>query len=134
MAFNTKGGPECLCGPNVTSFISLIFATTEWLLFAKRFFESLLTVEESVHLTIGASGILGRKLIRTDDGGPFPPIYKTDVPKFEIKRIATVSDLRADPEAIARKIVRQIFEFYNWNDPDESMLVYFQERLIQRQF
>jgi hypothetical protein len=129
-----KEDRSAYAGQNVTSFISLIFATTEWLLFAKRFFESLLTVEESVHLTIGASGILGRKLIRTDDGGPFPPIYKTDVPKFEIKRIATVSDLRADPEAIARKIVRQIFEFYNWNDPDESMLVYFQERLIQRQF
>ena len=42
--------------------------------------------------------------------------------------------LRADPEAIARRIIRKIFELFNWNDPEESILAGWQERLIQRQF
>jgi len=121
-------------GQKVTSFISLIYATTEWFLFAKRFFESLLSVDESVHLTVRASGFQGRKLISADDRVSFYEIYKTDIPRFKIEETATVSDLRADPEAIARRIVRRIFEFYNWNDPDEQMLVSWQQRLIQRRF
>lgn len=118
----------------VTSFIGLIYATTEWLLFARRFFESFLAVDESVHLIVAASGIQGRKLISADPRVSFYEVYQTAVPHFKIEEVATVSELRADPEAIARRIVERIFELYNWNNPDEQMLTNWQQRLIQRQF
>ncbi len=119
---------------NVTSFIGLIYATTEWILFAKRFFESFLPIDENVRLTVRASGLRGRKLISADPRVEFPPFYQADVPSLKIVETTDISDLRADSEALARKLVRQIFELYNWNDPSERLLMHWQQRLIQRQF
>ena len=48
-------------GQNVISFVSLIYSVTEWVLFAKRFYETILSVDERVHLTVRASGIRGRR-------------------------------------------------------------------------
>ena len=43
-------------------------------------------------------------------------------------------ELRADPEALGRGIIRRIFELFNWNDPDEQMLRDWQQKLIQRTY
>jgi acetyl-CoA carboxylase carboxyltransferase component len=56
------------------------------------------------------------------------------VPEFEIYETVGVSELRADSEVIARRIVRRIFELFNWNDPDEKMLQSWQQKLLLRQF
>jgi hypothetical protein len=119
---------------NVISFIGLIYSVTEWLLFAKRFYESVLLVDESVRLVVRASGIKGRKLISADPRVSFFFGYQTDVPSFEIREVVAVSELRADPEAIARRVLRRIFELFNWNDPDENMLHNWQQKLILRQY
>jgi hypothetical protein len=42
--------------------------------------------------------------------------------------------LRADPESVARGIIRRVFELFNWNDPDENMLRNWQQKLIQRTY
>jgi Putative DNA-binding domain len=116
------------------SFISLIFSATEWLLFARRFFETVLSAEDRVQLTVGASGIKGRKLVSADPIVQLPGEFRLDVGAFAIKEMVSVSDLRADPEAIARKIIRRIFELFNWNEPNERMLTKWQQQLIQRRF
>jgi hypothetical protein len=116
------------------SFIGLIYSVTEWVLFAKRFFESILAVQESVLLTVRASGMKGRTLISADPRVHLPWEYQADVPGFEVKEVVAVSELRADPEAIARKMLRRIFELFNWNDPDENMLKNWQQKLILRQY
>lgn len=125
---------EAFANQGVTSFIGLIYATTEWLLFARRFFESLLSVDESVHLTVSATGIQGRKLISADPRVAFYWEFRAGVSDFKIEETAPVTELRADPEAIARRIVKRIFELYNWNNPEEQMITSWQQRLIQRQF
>ena len=123
-----------LADQNVISFIGIIYSVTEWLLFGRRFYEAILSVDESVLLIIRASGVKGRKLASLDPRVELGWEYRTEVSAFEIKEKVTVPELRADPEALARKIIRKVFELFNWNDPDETMLQNWQQRLIQRQF
>lgn len=121
-------------GRNVISFIGLIYSVTEWVLFAKRFYETILAVDELVHLTVRASGIKGRRLISADGRVELYGVFRIEVPDFEIHETVGVSELRADAESIARRIIRRIFELFNWNDPDEKMLQSWQQKLLQRQF
>jgi hypothetical protein len=123
-----------LAGQNAVSFIALIYSVTEWVLFAKRFYEKILSVDERVHLTVRGSGLKGRRLISTDPSAELHGDFHTEVPWFETRETVGVSDLRADSEAIARRIIRRVFELFNWNDPDEKMLQNWQQKLLQRQF
>jgi hypothetical protein len=123
-----------LAGQNVISFVALIYSVTEWVLFATRFYEAILSVDERVHLTVCASGIKGRRLISVDPSAVLYGDFRIEVPEFEISETAGVSELRADSETIARRIIRRIFELFNWNDPDEKMLLSWQQKLLQRQF
>jgi hypothetical protein len=123
-----------LAGQNVISFVALIYSVTEWVLFAKRFYEAILSVDERVYFTVRASGIKGRRLISADPLAELHGDFRIEVSGFEIQETVGVSDLRADPEAIARGIIRRIYELFNWNDPDEKMLQSWQQKLLQRQF
>jgi hypothetical protein len=123
-----------LAGQNVISFVALIYSVTEWVLFARRFYETILSVDERIHLTVGASAIKGRRLISADPSAELHGDFQIEVAGFEIREAVGVSDLRADPEAIARRIIRRIYELFNWNDPDEKMLQSWQKKLLQRQF
>jgi len=121
-------------GQEVLSFMNLIFSVTEWTLFARRFFEPLLAVDERIEFKVGAYGIKGRRLVSEGPRLPFHQKYQTEESSFEILEALGMSDLRADPEAIARRIIRKIFELFNWNDPDDAMLRGWQQKLIRRQF
>lgn len=123
-----------LAGQNVISFVALLYSVTEWVLFAKRFYETILSVDERVHLTVRGSGIKGRRLISVDPSAVLYGDFHTEVPRFEVRETVGVSELRADPEAIARRIIRKIYELFNWNDPDEKMLQSWQQKLLLRQF
>lgn len=85
-------------------------------------------------LTIRASAIKGRRLISADPSGVLPGGFRIEVPEFRIRETDGVPKLRTDPEAIARRIIRENYELLNWNDPDEKMLQSWQQKLLQRQF
>lgn len=123
-----------LAGQKVISFVALIYSVTEWVLFAKRFYEAILSVDEQVHLAVRASGVNGRRLISLQPDTELYGSLQVEVPSFAIRDTAGVSELRADPEAIARRIIRRIFEMFNWNDPDEKMIQSWQQTLLQRRF
>ena len=116
------------------SFIALIYSVTEWVLFAKRFFEVILSIDDGIQIVVRSSGMEGRRLISADPGAPLFKDYQLTVSEFEIRENVVASALRADPEAIARRIMRRIFELFNWNDPDENMLQSWQQKLIRRDF
>jgi hypothetical protein len=109
-------------------------SVTEWALFAERFYEAILSVDERVHLTVRASGIKGRRLISADPSSVLFGDFRIEMPEFEVRETAGVSEPRADSEAITRRIIRRIFELFNWTDPGEWMLQCWQQRLIQRPF
>jgi hypothetical protein len=121
-------------GQNLISFVSVIYSVTEWMLFATRFYESVVAVEEGISVTLRATGIKGRKLASLYPGINLSAQYKTEVDSFELIEAVAMADLRADPEALARRIIRRIFELFNWNDPDENMLRDWQQKLIQRTY
>lgn len=123
-----------LAEQKVISFISVIYSLTEWALFAMRFFEGFLSVDESVVFTIRATNVKGRRLTSLDPSVGFYWDCQIALEAFEIKESVTMADLRADPEAIARTIIRRIFELFNWNDPDENMLRDWQQKLIRRTY
>lgn len=123
-----------LAGQNVISFVALIYSVTEWVLFAKRFYEKILSVDEKVHINVCGSGFRGRRLISVDSSAELHGNYHTEGPEFEIRETVGVSDLRADFESIARRIIRRLCELFNWNDPDEKMLQSWQQKLLKRQF
>jgi hypothetical protein len=60
--------------------------------------------------------------------------FRIEMPEFEIRETAGVSELRVAPEVIARGIIRRIFELFSWNDRDKMMLDGWQRKLLQRQF
>jgi hypothetical protein len=119
---------------NVLSFIRVIYSTTEWMLFAKRYFESLLSLEESIRFKVSLTGTLGRSLISADPLVDLFENYQAQVPSIEVEEQITLSDLRSDAEAVGRRIARRIFELFNWNDPGEEMLHVWQQKLINKQF
>ena len=121
-------------GKNLISFISVIYSATEWMLFAQRFYERILAVDERLHVRVRGSGFEGRRLASFDPRVELFGDYRIGESEFEIAETTAVSELRADPESIARKIIRKIFELFNWNDPEESILAGWQQKLIQRQF
>lgn len=125
---------QAFAGQNVISFIGLIYSVTEWLLFARRFFEKILSVDENIVIAIQASDMQGRRLIAADSRVELDWEYRMEIPEFSLTETVAVSELRADPEMIARRIVRKIFELFNWNDPSDKMLESWQQKLIQRQF
>lgn len=121
-------------GQNLISFVSVIYSVTEWVLFAQRFFESIVPVDESISLSVNAAKVKGRRLASLYPGISLSGNYQTDLAKFQVVERVTMTELRADPEAWGRVIIRRIFELFNWDDPDEQMLSNWQQKLIQRTY
>ncbi len=119
---------------NVLSFVGAIYSTTEWMLFAKRYFEPLLAVDETVRIEITLSGAKNRKLISNDYRVAFHWDLQANNNAIRIEEVILLSELRADAETIARRIVRRIFEQFNWNDPSEEMLQKWQQDFMTGRF
>jgi hypothetical protein len=118
----------------VMSFISAIFSVSEWCLFAQRYFESLLPIDESIHFEVTLTGAFNRLLISADPLVQLAAEFRSKVDFIEIEETVSLSNLRTDPLLIARGIVRKLFELFNWNNPTEEMLANWQQKLINRQF
>lgn len=121
-------------GGNVLSFISAIYSTTEWVLFAQRYFESLLSIEDSIRIEVDLKNTMNQRLISADPLVSLYDEYRAKINSIHVEETSTVSELRTDPQSIARKIVRKLFEMFNWNNPPEEILISWQEKLISRRF
>jgi len=91
-------------------------------------------MEEAVSLTLRSTGIKGRRLASLYPGVTLSAQYRTELDTFEMAEVIAMAELRADPEALARRIIRRIFELFNWNDPEENMLHNWQQKLMQRTY
>jgi hypothetical protein len=119
-------------GRRVLSFISAIFSATEWTTFAQRYFEPLVPIEEPVYISVTLEGTLNRELISADRQVDLPAGYRAGVDMIPIQEIVPISELRTDPLPAARRIVRRLFEMFNWNDPSEAMLQTWQQDLLSK--
>jgi hypothetical protein len=71
-------------GQNLISFISVIYSATEWMLFAQRFYERILAIDDRVHVRVRASGFEGRRLASFDPRVELFGDYRIGESGFEI--------------------------------------------------
>lgn len=116
-------------GKNVLIFKDAIYSITEWMLFAQRYFESFVPMEESIQIGIKLSGTHERILISDDSLVGLFNQYKAGIDFIDIGEVALVSEIRTDALAIARRLIRRLFEMFNWNNPSEEVLQGWQQRL-----
>ncbi len=76
----------------------------------------------------------GRMLVSMTPGAFIREGYTIQVDNFEIKESVGISDLRSEPDTIARKIIVKIFELFNWNDPSENQINGWQQKFMRRDF
>ncbi|MGA2203654.1 MAG: ATP-binding protein [Terriglobales bacterium] len=119
-------------GRDVLSFVGVIFSVTEWILFAKRFYESLLTVDDAIRVDIRLSGTMNRRLIATPPAFPLLTDYSAKIDEVSTSGVVNLAELRADADAIARRFVRTIFELFNWTGVRDESLQEWQRKLIDR--
>jgi hypothetical protein len=117
-------------GGDALSFVSAIFSVTEWSLFAQRYFETFVQIDESVRVDVTLTGAMNRLLVSAQPGVHLGGEFRSRVTTIHIEETVALSDLRTDAQSVARRIVRRLFEMFNWNDPREEMLRGWQEKLI----
>ena len=114
------------------SFVNVIYEITEMFIFMKRYYERI-APGAIVLVSIEMNDINARALVATNDEAPFdPPI--SQVPDLRIEESYMVDALRTSAEELAIKIVQNIFEIFNWNNPDPNMIRGWQQRLLSRTF
>jgi hypothetical protein len=119
-------------GVSALSFLSTIFSVTEWVIFAQRFYESVLSIGDSIHIAILLRGSRDRILVSRPPAGPLFSDYIAKVEPISVEGIVEMTDLRADSLAVARKFIRRIFELFNWNDFRDEVLQGWQKQLLEK--
>jgi hypothetical protein len=118
-------------GKRTLDFIVTIYRVTEIMLFLKRLYESFPDVEQ-VHISIRLIGCRERVLTSSEPVLPMNPWNESQEANIEWKDDLTVVQLRADSEQIARRVVRHIFNVFNWTNISEDFLIHWQTNLIPR--
>jgi len=107
-------------GQKALSFIGVIFHITEFMLFAKRYYERL-APEASLQLRIKLTDTQGRYLISFGEGLLFEN-YTCREPEVEVLLKCTATELAASWEELSRKATRHVYELFNWNNATEDMI------------
>jgi hypothetical protein len=119
---------------NALGFVNVIYTVTEFFVFLKRYYERI-SPEASIRFSLELTGIKDRVLRATEfDVMMLPSAYIASVPRLVIEQDYSVSELRASAEEIGIKVVRKIFEVFNWNNPDPNMIRGWQQKLLSRTY
>jgi hypothetical protein len=121
-------------GRNVLSFPGVIFSVTEWMTFAKRYYESFLAVEEVLRVTIDLHGSKDRYLIATYPALPIPYEHRANVEPLTVSGAVEILELRSDSTQTARRFIKRVFELFNWNEVRDGMVQDWQRGLIENRF
>jgi len=104
---------------------------TEFFVFLKRYYERV-APDAYVHVTIEMNDVKDRTVVATEESVPFFDDYISRESKIVIDRDHTVPELRASAEELAIGVIQNIFEIFNWNNPDLNMIRGWQHRLLSR--
>jgi hypothetical protein len=112
----------------VISFGNVIFQVTEYFLFFQRLYERI-APEETIHVKIRMALTKDRRLKSFGEGVLFGSFVCTD-PELNLEMEVSVAELRASANEIARKIIKRIFEAFNWDNASEEMIEQHQNQLV----
>lgn len=114
------------------SFVNIIFQITEFFLFLSRYYARIAD-EASLRVTIRLTKTKGRQLVSLD-AGPLFDNYVCLEDKIEIIGEYSVSLLRASAEEIARRVIKRVFEIFQWTTARDEMIQQRQRQLLERRF
>jgi len=120
-------------GQKALSFVGVILQVTEYFLFARRYYEKF-APDATVNLTIRLTDTQDRilKTFNIINEGDLHGEYICREPRVEVQTKCTVAELGASYDELARKVIRKIYELFNWNNSREEMIQGWQERLVNQ--
>jgi hypothetical protein len=119
-------------GAKVLCFLAAIFSVTEWMIFTQRYYEPVLRIDESIELDLTLHGSMNRALVSRPPASPLFSEYVSKAEPVRVKKVVELTDLRTDPLAVARRLIVEIFELFNWNNSVESVIEGWQRSLIEK--
>lgn len=123
-------------GSPVLSFERVIIIITEFFLFFKRYYEEI-AQESDLHLIITINGAKNRELFalsRLYDTPDFGGRCISQENIISIKNGIKFIELKATYKEIANRIIKKIFQIFNWDDVSEELIDKWQTKLLEREF
>lgn len=117
---------------SVLSFLGVIYGVTEWMTFAQRYYEAFLPIEAAIRVDITLTGTMSRSLISTYPAAPVPLDFTARIDTVSVSDEVEMTELRSETQGAARKLIKNIFELFNWNNPREDVLQGWQRDLVEK--
>ena len=116
----------------VLSYSDVIYRITEMFLFLKRYYEKF-AEEATLHVDLTLLDTKGRKLVSMfAKDGDLHDAYICHEDQIVFEGDYAVAQLRASDSSLARIVIRRIYELFNWNSVNESMIEGRQKELLDR--
>jgi hypothetical protein len=116
-------------GKNQISLVAIIFAFTEWLMFAQRYYERFLRMEDFLNFEFILDGAHNRALMSIPPSAPLLSRYTSQESRVIEGGTAVMGELRSDASGIARRYVRRVFEIFNWNTATDELIADWQKHI-----
>jgi len=107
-------------GNTVLSFGNVNWEITEMMLFTKRFYEQILSPEETIHIRIRLGGCKNRLLYDKRGWGSFGTRCAENI--IVIEDNFNCSQLKASWQELARKYMKKVYVLFGENPDEESMI------------
>jgi hypothetical protein len=120
------GGPV-----RALSWVSMIFQITEFFVFLSRYYARI-AEDATLNVTIRLTDTRGRVLASRGEAGPLMADYVCSEPVVEVIGEYTVSELRASPEEAAKRVIRRVFEIFQWSAVRDELIQHRQRQLLER--
>lgn len=116
----------------VLSYLGTIFAVTEWMIFAQRYYETFLSIDDVIQVTLTLIDSQDRVLLALPPATELSSAYTAKIEPIKVSGTVEITDLRTDPQAVARRFIKRIFELFNFNEVREGILQDWQQRFVER--
>ncbi len=96
-------------GTKSLSFLATIFSVTEWMMFAQRYYESFLSIDNVIQVSLTLHDSQGRALVARSPVLPLSSAYVAKIEPVSVKGAVQLTDLRTDSQAVGRRFIKRIF-------------------------
>jgi hypothetical protein len=120
--------------PPIVSVPGIAYHFAEAIYCIGRLYETLLSDSDAITLDVTLFGTRGRGLVWNDMMRPYRhrSVYEANRPEISVRSFQTLADWRAGVEDIAVKMIREVLECFQLENPDIGQLRTYIQKLFQR--